>query len=61
MVGRTSFDTDAVTLLWEGRLEEVFADEADTTPLVGMLLMDGCDLTIQVRNGGRVLVQASPR
>lgn len=54
-----SFDTYAVTVLWEGRLQEVFADEADTTPLVGMLLMDGCDLTIQVRNGGRVLVQTS--
>ena len=54
-----SFDTYEVAVLWEGRLKEVFADEADTTPLVGMLLMDGCDLTIQVRNGGRVLVQPS--
>ena len=56
-----AFDTYAVTVLWEGGLKEVFADEADTTPLVGMLLMDGCDLTIQVRSGGRVIVQASPR
>ena len=52
-----SFDTYQVTVLWEGRLREVFADEADTTPLVGMLLLDGYDLSIQVRNGGHVLIQ----
>ena len=54
-----SFDTYPVTVLWEGPLKEVFADEADTTPLVGMLPMDGCDLNIQTRNGGRVLIQAN--
>ncbi len=52
-----SFDTYQVTVLWKGRLREVFADEADTTPLVGMLLLDGYDLSIQVRNGGHVLIQ----
>ncbi len=51
------FDTYQVTVLWEGQMREVFADEADTTPLVGMLLLDGCDLSIQVRNGGHVLIQ----
>ncbi|MDE0039365.1 MAG: clan AA aspartic protease [Gammaproteobacteria bacterium] len=54
-----SFDTYQVTVLWEGQPKEVFADEADTTPLIGMLLMDGCDLSIHVRNGGRVLIQAN--
>lgn len=53
-----SFDTFQVTVLWEGKIKEVFADEADTTPLVGMMLMDGYDLSIQVRDGGRVLIQA---
>ena len=54
-----SFDTYQVTVLWQGQLREVFADEAETTPLVGMLLLDGYDLCIQVRNGGRVLIQAN--
>ena len=30
---------------------------ADTTPLVGMRLLDGHDLSIQVRNGGCVVIQ----
>ena len=51
-----SLDTYKVTVLWEGQLNDAFADEADTTPLVGML-MDGCDLSIQVRNGGRVVLE----
>ena len=52
-----SFDTDQVEVLWEGQLKEVFADEADATPLVGMRLMEGCGLSMQVRKGGRVLVR----
>ena len=54
---QVSFDTYQVTVLWEGQLREVLADEADTTPLVGMLLMDGYDLSIQVRTGGRVVIR----
>ena len=54
-----SFDTYRVTVLWEGQPKEVLADAADTMPLVGMLLLDNHDLSIQVRNGGRVLIQAT--
>ena len=54
-----SFDTYQVDVLWEGEVKQGFAEEADTMPLVGMLLMDGCDLRVQVRNGGRVLIQAN--
>ena len=53
-----SFDTYRVTVLWEGRPRYVLADAADTTPLVGMLFLDMHDLSIQVRNGGRVLIEA---
>ena len=53
-----SFDTYRVTVLWEGRPRYVLADAADTIPLVGMLLLDMHDLSIQVRNGGRVLIEA---
>ena len=34
-------------------------DEADTTPLVGMLLLDRYNLNIDVESGGRVLIQAN--
>ena len=53
-----SFDGYDVTVLWEGQPGDVLIDEADTTPLVGMLLLDRHNLSIDVENGGRVLVQA---
>jgi len=45
-------------VLWDGQARYVEADAADTTPLLGMLLLDGHDLSVQVRDGGRVVIQA---
>ena len=53
-----AYDVYGATVLWDGQALYVEADAADTTPLVGMLLLDGQDLSIQVRDGGRVVVQA---
>ena len=53
-----SYDIYGVTVLWDGQRIYIEADAADTTPLVGMLLLDGHDLNIQVRDGGRVVIQA---
>ena len=53
-----SFDAYDVTVIWEGQPQDVLLDEADTTPLVGMLLLDRHNLNIDVENGGRVLIQA---
>ena len=53
-----SFDAYAVTVLWEGQPRDVLIDEADTTPLVGMMLLDRHNLNIDVEDGGRVLIQA---
>ena len=52
-----SFDAYDVTVIWEGQPRDVLIDEADTTPLVGMLLLDRHNLNIDVENGGRVLIQ----
>ncbi len=52
------FDAYDATVLWEGEPRVVLIDEADTTPLVGMLLLDRHNLSIQVRDGGRVVIQA---
>ena len=53
------FDIYGVTVLWDGQQRYVEADAVDTTPLVGMSLLDGYDLYIQVADGGQVVIQAS--
>ena len=42
----------------EGRTRDVEADATGSTPLVGMLLLDGHNLNIEVENGGGVVIQA---
>ena len=51
------FDIYGVTVLWDGQPRYIEADEANTTPLVGMLLLDGHDLHVAVEPGGPVLIQ----
>ena len=55
---RDIFDTYGVTVFWDGQSRFVDADEADAAPLLGMSMLDNHDLSIQVRNGGRVVIQA---
>ena len=55
---RDIFDTYGVTVLWDGQSRFVDADEADSIPLLGMSMLDEHDLSIQVRDGGRVVIQA---
>ena len=52
-----TFDVYRVTVLWDGQPRHVDAYAADTTPLVGMRLLDSHDLSIQVRAGGRVAIE----
>ena len=53
-----TFDVYRVTVLWDGHPRHVDAYAADTTPLVGMLLLDRHNLNIDVEDGGRVVIQA---
>ena len=53
-----SFEVYDVTVLWDGQRRGVYTYAADSTPLVGMALLDSHDLSIQVRDGGRVVIQA---
>ena len=53
-----AFDVHSVTVLWDGQSRYVEADAMGGTPLAGMMLLDGHDLNIQVRDGGRVVIQA---
>ena len=52
------FDVHYVTVLWDGEPREIEADATGSTPLVGMLLLYGHSLSIEVESGGRVLIQA---
>ncbi len=52
------FDVYDVTVLWDNQPRFVPADEADTTPLVGMALLEAHSLHIEVADGGTVVIQA---
>ena len=53
-----TFNVHDATVLWDGQLRDIEADVMGSTPLLGMLLLGGHDLNIQVRDGGRVVIQA---
>ena len=53
-----SFDIHMVTVDWDGQARHVEADAAETTPLVGMRLLAGHDLHVEVENGGRIVIEA---
>ncbi len=47
-----------VAVLWDGQPKYGLADAADTTPLVGMSLLDSHNLCVEVEEGGRVVIEA---
>ena len=52
------FDIYGVTVLWDGQPRYIETGAADTTPLVGMALLNGYDLHVQVAIGGHVAIEA---
>ena len=52
------FDVHYVTVLWDGQPRDIEADATGSTPLVGMLLLSGHNLNIDVEDGGRVVILA---
>jgi predicted aspartyl protease len=51
-------DIYAATVMWDGRLRNILVEEADTEPLVGMALLRGHALSVQVVSGGAVTIAA---
>lgn len=51
------FDVYRGRILWDGRVRSVFVDEFDATPLVGMAMLRGFELKVQVRGRGRVTIK----
>jgi clan AA aspartic protease len=48
------FDVYEAVLVWDGNILTIPIDEADSEPLVGMSLMEGYQLTVQVFEAGHV-------
>lgn len=53
-----TFDVYDAELLWDGHRLSVPVDESESTPLVGMALLEGHGLRIEARTGGRVLIES---
>ncbi len=56
---QANFDVHNVSALWDGRPRNIDADITGVTPLIGMALLDGHNLTIDVERGGRVAIRAN--
>jgi clan AA aspartic protease len=54
------FDIYEATVIWDGQPRRVPLHEADAAPLVGMSLLAGYELTVQVRPGGKVTIRVLP-
>lgn len=48
----------AVTVLWDGRPREIVAYAAETTPLIGMSMLENHSLYVEAESGGRVVIEA---
>ncbi len=55
------FDVYVGTVVWDGKERRVLVDEVDTDPLVGMALLNGHELKMQVRSRGKVTIKRLPR
>jgi len=55
------FDVYAAKVLWDGRVRSVFVDKADADPLVGMALLKGYELKMQIRTRGKVTIKKLAR
>ena len=53
-----NLDVHNARIQWDGQLKEIQACMTDGIPLVGMLMLDGYDLNVEVKVGGRVRIEA---
>ena len=53
-------DIYTATVIWDGRPRNILVEAADTAPLIGMALLYGHDVHIEVREGGRVSIEPLP-
>jgi clan AA aspartic protease len=51
------FNVYEAVVIWDGNFLTIPIDEADSAPLIGMSLMEGYQLVVQVFEGGNVEIQ----
>ena len=51
------FDVYEAKVLWDGKVRQILVDETDAEPLVGMRLLKGHELKMQVRYRGKVTIK----
>lgn len=54
------FDVYVARVEWDGKVRTILVGEADTEPLVGMRLLRGHELKMQVRARGKVSIKRLP-
>ena len=54
------FDIYEAIVVWDGQPRRVAVDAADVIPLVGMSLLYGYELMVQIVEGGSVFIKAIP-
>jgi clan AA aspartic protease len=55
------FDVYVAKVVWDGKVRQILVTEADAEPLVGMRLLRGYELKMQVRYRGKVTIKRPPR
>ena len=51
------FDVYVAHVEWDGTVRRILVDEADTDPLLGMKLMEGYELRMEIRQRGTVTLK----
>jgi clan AA aspartic protease len=55
-----TFNVFDAVVIWNRRVRRIFVDESESIPLVGMSLLSGFELRIEVREGGKVSIRPLP-
>jgi len=55
------FDVFKAKVMWDGKVRQILVDEADTDSLIGMRLLRGHELKMQIRPRGKVTIKRLPR
>ena len=55
-----TFEIYLAVVIWDGQYREIYVNESETFPLIGMRLLRGYDLRIQTIEGGAVAIEALP-
>ena len=53
-----TFEVYLGLVIWDGQYREIYINESETVPLIGMRLLRGYDLQIQAIEGGTVTIEA---